>query len=470
MPFNTPEFILTFLVFLVCWFLLPNKLKKWALLLFSYCFAWSLGGAGTAITLAVVTVLTWFTARHLSQGKGKGLLIIFITIMVLLLIFDKYFVFISDYVKKSFEWTIPAKASAAMIGVSYYVFSAISYAVDIYRGTDEADKSFLNTALWLAFFPKFIAGPICRHRDFKKGLDHLPKTAFDPERLKRGLLICSLGFFYKMVIADRIDLFVGSVFYNQNTQEGFTLIIALLLYSLQLYFDFAGYSMTAYGIAYAIDLPIVKNFDHPYFSGSISEFWRRWHISLSSWLRDYIYIPLGGNKKGKVRQYLNLLLTFLVSGLWHGAGFTFVIWGVLFWAIQIFENEIAKKIKIPSFLSKICTFLFITATHVFFRADSVQKALQFYRLLPHWNPEILTDGTLTAFSLDFQDWIVLLSSLCIAFLIEVVQYRGISIYQKLQARNIAVRWAVYYVIIIVLLLFGKYGPNFDAGSFIYFKF
>ena len=470
MPFNTPEFVLIFLAFLVCWYLLPNKIKKSALLLFSYYFAWSLGGAGTAVTLAVVTVLTWFTARHLSQGKGKGLLIFFITIMVLLLIFDKYFVFISEFVKNSFEWTIPAKASAAMIGVSYYVFSAISYAVDIYRGTDEADNSLFNTALWLAFFPKFIAGPISRHCDFKKGLDHLPHTTFDPERLKRGLLICSLGFFYKMVIADRIDLFVGSVFYNLNTQEGFTLIIAQLLYSLQLYFDFAGYSLTAYGIAYTIDLPIVKNFDHPYFAASVSEHWRRWHISLSSWLRDYVYIPLGGNKKGKVRQYLNILLTFLISGMWHGAGITYMIWGVLQGAAQVFEKTIGKKIKLPSYLSMICTFLYITASHVFFRAESVQKALQFFKLLPHWNPEILTDGTLTAFSLDFQDWIVLLTALCIAFLIEVVQYRGISIYQKLQARNIAVRWTVYYLIIIVLLLFGKYGPNFDAGSFIYFKF
>jgi len=474
LTFTSPQFIPVIILFIVCWhFLLPNILKKPALLAFSYYYAWQLGGVRSLAAIAVITVLTFVCALVLSKTeKKKPLVFFYVIIITLLLVYTKQSVFLMDLLQKithsdKFTWNV-----VSLVGLSYYGLAGISYIVDISRGKDEADKNFLDVALWTAFFTKLIAGPIDRHKDFKVRLNELPVTKFDIENVKRGMLICARGYFYKLIIADRLSIFVNAVFQNASDNFGFTLITALILSTLEIYFDFAGYSYIAYGISYALDLRIANNFRHPFFSASIQEFWTRWHISLSSWLKDYIYIPLGGSRKGKLRKELNNIIVFLVSGLWHGNGIMFILWGLVQAMLQLFDKLIQKRSKIfPKIVNILITFLLISTTMVFFRSESLQAVKIFIkRIFTKWNPEIFIDGTLTSFGIDLKDWCVLLTAMLIVLVIEIFQYNGVSIYAKLQKNNIVIRWAVYYLILIILLVFGMYGTAYDVNNFIYFRF
>lgn len=470
--FTAPQFVLSVTVFLTGWFLLPSKFRKIALLLFSYYFVWSLGGSLTLIILILITLLSYGIGLLIeNSAHGKALVLGFTGLLVSFL----------SYVKFGKYLTLPGLGTGSgneagvlsftgIVGVSYFVFSVISYITDIYWGKDTADRNIIDAALWLSFFPKFTAGPIERHAQFKDQLNRLEQSKFNMERLKRGFLICSLGYFYKMIIADRMSLFVNTVYENLSGTSGFVLVIAMILYSFQIYFDFAGYSLIAYGLSFIIDLKISKNFEHPYFSRSLSEFWRRWHISLSSWLRDYVYIPLGGSRKGQLRQKLNLMLTFLVSGIWHGTGWTFIIWGLLHGLGQIVEKPLRKIVKIPEAVQTFITFFYVSGCWIFFRAGSVRSALVFIRRMLILNPKGLSNGTLLSLGLDWMDWTVLLVSLSLGLAIELIQYKGISIYEGIQKQHIVVRWCFYYAVIVVLVVFGMYGPAYDSQNFIYFQF
>lgn len=463
MLFNTPQFVLTFIALLVCWYILPNSIKKPVLLIFSYFFAYNLGNLSTMITLAVVTMLTYFFAILLEKYKCRKIFIfVFIALLVSLLIYEKYLPLIPNINSKI--------TFLSMVGVSYYVFSAISYISDVLHGKDNVDRNLLDLALWMAFFPKFTAGPIERHKQFKLQLQSLCDCKFDFERVKRGLLICACGYFYKIIIADRISPFVDTVYSDVLSHKGSILWITMILYSLQIYFDFAGYSLIAYGISYSLDLRIMKNFDHPYFSESVTEFWRRWHISLSTWLRDYVYIPLGGNRKGKFRQYINIMITFLISGAWHGAGLNFIIWGATHGLFQIIENRMRKLKKLPAAINRTITFLFISGTWIIFRADSFRTAKYFIKRMLQWDFQEIKESALTSLGLDFHDWIVLLIALTIVGIIELLQYNNVSVYEKLQKQKLIIRWITYYLIIIILIIFGIYGTSYDASKFIYSNF
>lgn len=487
MVFNTPLFVFTLGAFLMCWYVLPNKIKKTALLLFSYFYAWQLGGIWTVITLAAVTLLTWGWGLLLEKNKGQNpgsddtlysphdtrvrfLTLLFVLILTILLAYSKYTPFLSDLLENRFGIQTLPKTAVSMIGVSYYVFSAISYIVDISRGNDHADRSLFDIALWLSFFPKFIAGPIERHKQFNPQMDHLRWTKFDFERVKRGLLICALGYFYKIIIADRASFFVDFIYADVNVHTGLILFLAMLIYPLQVYFDFAGYSMIAYGISFSIGLKITKNFDHPYFAESLSEFWRRWHISLSTWLKDYIYIPLGGSRKGSIRQAVNLMLTFIISGMWHGVGITYIIWGGIHGFFQLLEKPFRRIIHLPGTFGRGITYLIFSASMIFFRSDSLLTAKCFIRRMLKPGTAGISDGAFLNMGLNRFDWLVLAAGLLIAGVVEVLQVRGISIYRGLQKRNIVIRWCVYYLIIVILVIFGIYGPSYDAANFVYFNF
>lgn len=464
MLFNTPQFVFTLIAFIICWYLLPKQCKKPVLLVFSYFYAYNLGGFWTAAALLSVTLLTYIWAILVEKRKpGKFFVFLFVFLLVLLLVYEKYLPLFPFIDNTSFS-------VVSMIGVSYYVFSAISYIVDVSRGNDTADRSLTDTAIWLAFFPKLLAGPIERHRHFKTQLDNLVISKFDIEKIKLGLLICACGYFYKIVIADRISPFVDTVYSDVIIHKGFIVTLTMFLYLFQLYFDFAGYSMIAYGISYAIGIEITKNFNHPLFADSVSDYWKRWHISLSNWLRDYVYIPLGGNRKGKIRQYLNLMITFLISGMWHGVGLNFLIWGAIHGLYQIIERETFKVIRLPKFIRQLITLLFVSGAFIFFRADTFPIAKSFITRLFQWNINEITDGTLFKLGIDKADWIVIIAGITIAFVIELLQYKGINLYKKVQKQNIIIRWGIYYFIIVVLIIFGKYGAAYDANNFVYFKF
>lgn len=260
------------------------------------------------------------------------------------------------------------------IGISFYSFSGISYLVDIYRNKIKADRSFINVALYLSFFPKLVAGPIVRYDVFTESLNkekHLSVNNFT-----EGIQIATIGVFKKKVIADNLALFVNDVFYAPSAFNRFTIIFAVLSYSLQIYFDFSGYSDIAIGVTKILGFDFERNFDLPYISHNPTEFWKRWHISLSEWLKDYVYIPLGGNRKGQVITCLNLMITMVIGGLWHGLTWNFVIWGALNgFALVVHKLFKGNKDKTSGVAGIISTFCFITLTWIFFRADSLGNAL-----------------------------------------------------------------------------------------------
>ena len=358
------------------------------------------------------------------------------------------------------------------VGISFYTFQALGYTIDVYRGDIYAEKNFFRYALFVSFFPQLVAGPIERSKNLLKQLAVPKKCSYD--NLREGLLLMLWGFFLKIVIADRLALFVDTV-YGQDYQNfgGVIVIIATVFFAIQIYCDFGGYSSIAMGAAKMLGIDLMENFNTPYLSMSTAEFWRRWHISLSTWFRDYVYIPLGGNRKGKVRKYLNLIITFGASGLWHGANWTFVVWGLLNGLYQIIGsllmplrrgfirifglNENSEGHRV---LRMLFTFSLITVSWVFFRASSISMALDMLRSCIYLNPWMLIDGSLYNLGLDRPNFVLVLFSLgLLLFAMKVI------LAQDGWCRALIVSCSISFI-----LLFGIWGPAYDAASFIYFQF
>jgi D-alanyl-lipoteichoic acid acyltransferase DltB (MBOAT superfamily) len=222
--------------------------------------------------------------------------------------------------------SIPVFDIVLPVGISFYTFQALSYTMDVYRGDIYAEKNFFKYALFVSFFPQLVAGPIERSKNLLK---QLQPHKFNYEDFRDGFLLMLWGYFLKLVLADRIAIFVDTVYKDYYQFGGMYIVVATMLFAVQIYCDFAGYSVIAMGAAQILGIKLMENFDAPYLSTTVAEFWRRWHISLTSWFRDYLYIPLGGSRKGKLRKYINIMIVFLVSGLWHGASLSFVLWGGL---------------------------------------------------------------------------------------------------------------------------------------------
>ena len=263
------------------------------------------------------------------------------------------------------------------VGISFYTFQSLSYVIDVRRGTIPAEKDFVRLALYVSFFPQLVAGPIVRASDFLPQLND-PSRKLTINNFCIGIQIMAVGFFKKTVLADHLSVFVDDVFRVPAAFHWATIILAVVSYSLQIYFDFSGYSDIAIGCAKCLGYDFVRNFNIPYISRSITEFWRRWHISLSGWLRDYLYIPLGGNRKGEFRQLINLMITMLLGGLWHGAKWTFVFWGGLngfaLCAEKIFHSRKKDTGIFMSILKILAVFSFISFTWIFFRAENFSDA------------------------------------------------------------------------------------------------
>lgn len=264
------------------------------------------------------------------------------------------------------------------LGISFYTFSALSYLIDIYRGDYHAERNILYVILFIVFFPKLTAGPIVRGRDFFKQVRNY--RGIEKASLLEGVQIFSFGLFKKIVLADHLGVFVDDVFYAPNAYDTFTVVLGVISYSLQIYFDFSGYSDMAIGISKALGFDFKPNFNLPYMASGMSDFWRRWHISLSSWFKDYVYIPLGGNRKGVARTYLNIIIVMLLSGLWHGAGWTFIAWGALHAVASCLEKLLKKYLDgLGAVVNIVLTFVVVTLLWVQFRADSFSKAIDVWK-------------------------------------------------------------------------------------------
>ena len=498
MLFNSLQFLIFFpLVVCVC-FVLPKKVRYIWLLIASYFFymCWN---AKYALLLLFSTSVTYVSGLLIDRAgrmdedreraaRYKKLCVAGSFILNLsVLFFFKYFDFAVNSMSRvlalvHIQLNRPAFDVLLPVGISFYTFQALSYTMDVYRGEIYAEKNFLRYALFVSFFPQLVAGPIERSKNLLKQLADPPKP--DIDRIRDGALLMLWGYFLKVVMADRIAMLVDTVYGDMYTFGGCYLIMATVLFAFQIYCDFAGYSTIAMGAAGILGIDLMENFNAPYLSRSVGEFWRRWHISLSSWFRDYLYIPLGGNRKGKVRKYFNLMVVFLVSGLWHGASWHYVVWGGLNGAFQVI-GETTKPVRDKAVkalglhreslghrvLQMLITFALVDFAWIFFRADGFITGLRIIKsMLTVHNYGILFNGSLFQCGLDKKNFLLMM--MCIALLLaaDICKYHGIRVREVIAKQDIWVRWLVFSVSICFILLVGIWGPGYNKSGFIYFQF
>ncbi len=491
MLFNSLEFLIFFPVVTLIYFLIPHKVRYIWLLLASYYFymCWNpkyalLIGTSTVVTYLSGILIGKFNNR---QNIKKLWVALSFIINIAILFFFKYFDFAIANINSvlsniGVELINPAFDVILPVGISFYTFQALGYTVDVYRKDIEPEKNILRYALFVSFFPQLVAGPIERSGNLIKQLRE--KHTFDTKRVAYGMMLMLWGFFEKLVIADRAAYIVDTVYNNYTEYTGLTIVVATVLFAFQIYCDFASYSDIARGAAQVMGFDLMKNFETPYFAKSVAEFWRRWHISLSSWFRDYVYIPLGGNRHGRLRKYFNLAVVFFLSGLWHGASWSFVIWGLLNGFYQII-GDITKKFRTQvseffgldrnvfsnKLLKVIVTFVLVDFSWIFFRAGSFNAALTIIKnMFKEFNLWIFTDGTMYTLGLDRPDLFILLVSLLVLLFMSVLKYKGVNIRDSLSKQGLWFRYFVYLAGIFAVLIFGVYGPTYDASQFIYFQF
>lgn len=382
------------------------KVQLMALLVFSYAFLCR-ADIRFGACVAVETLIAYGTGRLLDKSSERTKIKLMfgmggVTLIVLILGYFKYCNFFLDNFSNLIGKNICLDVILP-IGISFYSFTAISYMIDVYRGTYNAENSFINVALLIAFFPKITAGPIIRGGCF------LPQIReYEGIRLSNcrdGIQIFVFGLFKKIVLADRLGVFVDDVFFSPFSYHTFTVALAVLSYAMQIYFDFSGYSDMAIGLSKILGFQFPRNFNLPYLSKNLSEFWKRWHISLSSWLQDYVYIPLGGSRKGIRRSYVNLMLVMLVSGLWHGAGWNFILWGFFHGIGSCVNKWMVKQRggkkesgKIEVIVNVLITFVVVALLWVVFRAESLSKAMDVYGALFTYHDGIVQPYAWTFFA------------------------------------------------------------------------
>ena len=491
MLFNSLHFLVFFPIIVGLYYGLPPRWRGPLLLLASYYFYMS-WRAAYALLLLATTLVDYYSGYRMSQLPSKRarrpyLYLSLVSNLGTLFVF-KYFNFFRDAAGQlAGALALPPFAGPTLelllpVGVSFYTFQSVGYILDVYQGRLEAERHFGRFALFVAFFPQLVAGPI------ERGAHMLPQfrrpSAFDYQRVVSGLRLMAWGLFKKVVVADRLALFVNPVFNNPRQHpEGVVLVLATLAFTFQIYGDFSGYTDMARGAARVLGFDFNLNFRQPYRSASVPEFWRRWHISLSSWFRDYLYIPLGGSRVAPARAYANLLVVFLVSGLWHGANWTFVVWGGLHglylvastWARPARERlaqltGLARHPRLRRTLGVLLTFVLVAYAWIFFRANTLAEALYISRhLFSGWAG--LTGRQLGGLLLDFSQHYrpeLALAAFATVFML-VVEYllgRQPSPQAWVATRPAALRWAGYVGLALLILYLGI----FNSTSFIYFQF
>ena len=498
MLFNSTEYLIFLPIVLLLYFALPNKLKNFWLLAASYYFymCWN---AKYALLMLLSTAITFASGLLMEKAKHSGKdeitiirrkkLIVAISFVsnLAILFFFKYFNFgvalLTDILARlNIELVIPRFDVLLPVGISFYTFQALSYTMDVYRDDIYAEKNFFRYALFVSFFPQLVAGPIERSKNLLKQLAVVHK--FDFDNFREGILLMLWGFFLKLVIADRFAIFIDLVYGAKYMFPGCYLLLATIMFAFQIYCDFYGYSTIAMGSAKMLGINIMENFNAPYLSCSVADFWRDWHISLTSWFKDYLYIPLGGSRKGKFRKYLNIMIVFLTSGLWHGADLSYVIWGALNGMYQI-AGDIFKPLrdKFVAFFhlnrasighklaSGLFTFALVDFAWIFFRASSISEAVAIIKSIIYvHNPWIFFDNSLML--TDNANRMVLPLTLCFAVLVfsDVCKRNGIIIRKIIMRQDFWFRWLFIAFSVAIILTFGIWGAGFSESNFIYFQF
>jgi len=498
MLFNSIDFMIFFPVVTLIYFVIPNKVKYLWLLATSYYFymCWN---AKYALLILFSTIITYLSGILIESVKTKSwdekkknvykkiVVALSFVINLSILFFFKYFNFAFSILARAFaqvniQLSVPVFDVILPVGISFYTFQALSYTMDVYRDDIYAEKNFFRYALFVSFFPQLVAGPIERSKNLLKQLA-VPQK-FKIETAREGVLLMIWGFFLKMVLADRVAIFVDTVYGNIAEFTGYYLVVATVLFAVQIYCDFAGYSTIAMGAAKILGINLMENFDAPYLSTSVAAFWRRWHISLTSWFKDYLYIPLGGSRKGALRKYINKMIVFLVSGLWHGASISFVVWGGLNGLYQIIEEITApirdKFVKVMHFnresighklFQTLLTFVLVDFSWIFFRANGFSHGVEIVKsILNAENLWILFDGSLYTCGLDAHNFYLMIICIFILIFADICKRKNVNIVKLIATQDWWFRSLVIAISISFILLFGKWGPSFDQANFIYFQF
>ena len=477
MLYNSLSFIVFFFAIFVIYWLCPHKFR-WIMLLLSNSYFYMSWSIKWGLLLFAVTAVSYLMALLIENPiRRKIFLIIFLSGVLGLLFFVKYADFFCGSIEKLFNLltvsiNCPRFNIIFPIGISFYSFQAISYVVDIYKKKAKAECHFGRFAVYLSFLATITSGPIERADSFLPQLQE--KRIFQYEQAAYGLKLTVWGLFQKMM-ADILAAYVDKVFDSPGNYQGFALAIAVVFFTFQIYCDFSGYSNMSIGLAKLLGFDLIINFKSPYFSSSIKEFWRRWHISLSGWFRDYLYIPLGGNRVGKIRQKINLFITFIISGLWHGANWTYVFWGGLHGIAQVIEkiagahckNRNARWKRVPAC---IFVFAFCSFAWIFFRAGSLSEA--FY-IIRHLFDGISMPGSyllngFRSIGLGKRLFFVYAFLLCIIGIFDWGNFKGDTIH-KIARLPIVARWIIYVVFAEILIL-GYCTLAVDTGNFLYFQF
>ena len=476
MDFLTLTFAVFFIISVICYYIVPKKMR-WSVLLVSSLvfYVWSVPQLILYLLFSAVSTYLYGKWAENHKQHGKGWLAIVIASNLAVLLFVKFYPLCE--VKLGF----PALNILMPMGISFYTLQVVAYCVDVYQGKTEAQRNFLKYLLFVSFFPQILQGPIPRYSQLKKQL--FEGHSFDYRTFKFGFQLILWGMFLKMVIADRAAIFVNTVFPQYHLYEGTVLAVAAVLYSIQLYTDFLGCVCIAMGAAKVYGIDLQTNFERPYLAVSVKDFWRRWHISLSSWLRDYVYIPLGGNRKGKVRRYINLLLTFLISGIWHGSGMQYIFWGLMQGGYQIAGEvleplrsnvrsllQIDEKSQLCVLWKRFCTFVMITISWVIFRSASLKAGLSMLKkIVTDVTPWVFFDGTLYQFGIEQKNFLAWILCVVLLAVIEHQQEKG-NIREMLERQHLIVRWEIYLGAIALVAILGVYGPGYSATQFLYGQF
>jgi D-alanyl-lipoteichoic acid acyltransferase DltB (MBOAT superfamily) len=451
--------------------------KRWVWLLLASCYFYMAFVPVYIVILAFTIVVDYFAGIIIEKSTGarrKRFLVYSLIANIGILCFFKYFNFLNDNLSfllglGHWENPVPALSILLPIGLSFHTFQAMSYTIEVYRGNQKAERHFGVYALYVMFYPQLVAGPIERPQNLLQQFRE--QHYFDATRVFEGLKLMLWGLFKKLVIADRLAIYVDGAYNYHEQSSGLSLVLATIFFSFQVYCDFSGYSDMAIGAAKVMGFDLMTNFKRPIFARSTAEFWKRWHISLSTWFKDYLYFPLGGSKVAVPRMYLNLMIVFLVSGLWHGASWTFVIWGAIngfYLVFALMTRRVREKVwnwtGIPAFpiintgITILTTFVLIAFSRVFFRSESIDQAVTIIKRMFSFSGSIAGEST-TMLGYSF---------FAIAFLIAVEWRREFipNSFSLSTHRLFLVRNFYFAFLVLLILLLGVY----DGGQFIYFQF
>lgn len=493
MLFNSFSFLIFFPLAVLSYYIVPKRLQNVWLLALNYFFYMS-WNAKYGLLLIGCTVISYFTGLGIEKSADAGkkrnarkILLLVIVLLTAVLCIFKYTNFVINNINQicsilHIERTYQLFDIVMPVGISFYSLEVIGYLADVCQGRLSAERNFVRYALFVSFFPQILSGPIERGGHML-GQFGKPRK-FSYEAVRSGLFIMLYGYFLKLVIADRTAIFVNRIFDDLPKYSGAAIVLATILYGLQIYCDFYGYSAMALGAGRILGIEIIDNFNCPYFSRSPQEFWRRWHISLSTWLRDYIYFPLGGSRCSKARSCFNLLVTFLVSGLWHGSQWTFIVWGLLNGLYQVVgkitgqgQTALCKNAGTRTesrgyqAVQMIVTFLLIDFAWMFFRMGSLSDfPYVLKKVFLDFRPLSVCGPTLFSYGLDRPNCCLLLFSVLILFFADVCKYKGICLSDRICGKNWVFRAIFLAAAVLFIVLTGIWGNAYHAGSFIYFKF